>query len=110
MSFSVCPVELRNELNCAAVGNSCFLAVSNAAWIWALVTVIPSLCASAWYQYALIRKSITWLESEVNSWLQSDLTVLSGVFASDGICLRTCAMQLVKFGGSFGTITGDPGV
>ncbi len=49
---------------------------------------------------------MTWLESDVNSCLQSALSVLSGVFASDGICWRTWAMHLVKFGGSLGTITG----
>ena len=32
------------------------------------------------------------------------------VFASVGISFRTCAMQSLKFGGSFGTITGWPGL
>ena len=52
---------------------------------------------------------MTWLPSEVNSWLQSVLSCLSGVLASVGICLRTWAMQSLKLGGSVGTITGAPG-
>src|SRR5579871_5899838 len=56
-----------------------------------------------------MRKSITWLDSEVNSCLQSLRIVVVAVLARLGICLRTWAMQLSKFGGSLGTITGWPG-
>ena len=58
--------------------------------------------ASAWYQYALIRKSITWLESWVNACLQSFRSVAVVWFARLETSLRTCAMQLVKSGGSLG--------
>ena len=64
-----------------AFGKLCFLACAY-AWLscfW--VSVIPSLWASAWYQYALIRKSITWLESDWKSCAHSVLSVVGGVFA-----------------------------
>ena len=51
MSACVWPYWLRNFWNWAAVVNPwAFLAVASALAIWALVTLIPSLCASAWYQ------------------------------------------------------------
>ena len=81
----------------------------NAFWTSASVTLMPILAASAWYQYALIRKSSTWLESEVNSCLQSVRSVAVLVFARLGMSFLTCAMHALKFGGSFGTITGWPG-
>ncbi len=85
------------------------LAALNVLSTSALDTVMCSRAASAWYQYALIRKSMTWLEYEVKSCLQSALICLSGVLARVGTLLRTWAMQDVKFGGSLGTITGAPG-
>src|ERR1700733_1593674 len=109
MSSSVWPVSLRKVLNPAAVGNVCFLAVSNAFWTSASVTLTCCLTASAWYQYAVIRKSMTWLESEVKSCLQSVRSVAVFVLARLGIALRTWAMHVLKSGGSLGTITGSPG-
>src|ERR1700728_2751130 len=49
-------------------------------------------------------------DSEVNSCLQSALSVLAAVFFRVGIFDRASAMQLLKFGGSLGTITGWPGL
>ncbi len=40
---------------------------------------------------------------------QSAFRVLVAVFARLGISALTCAMHLVKFGGSLGTMTGWPG-
>ena len=71
-------------------------AVLNAFWTWASVTLMPSLAASAWYQYALIRKSSTWLESEVNAACSRCGASSSGVFARVGMSFLTCAMQLVE--------------
>ena len=67
---------------------------------------MPSLAASAWYQYALIRKSSTELLSELNACWHSPRTVLSAVFARVGKSFLASAMQLVNSGGSLGTITG----
>ncbi len=53
---------------------------------------------------------MTWVESDVNSWLHSLLSCVSGCLASDGSWARTCAMQPVNVGGSVGTITGAPGL
>src|SRR5947209_18468721 len=53
---------------------------------------------------------MTWLDSEVNSCLQSVRRVLVAVLARLGISLRAWLMQLLKFGGSLGTITGWPGL
>src|SRR5665213_2800449 len=49
-------------------------------------------------------------DSDVNSCLQSALSVLAGVFFRVGILARAWAMHAVKFGGSLGTITGWPGL
>ena len=49
-SCVVWPVWLRNVLYPAAVGNWEFLAVVNAFWTSASVTLMPILAASAWYQ------------------------------------------------------------
>ena len=76
----------------------------------ALVTFTPSLSASAWYQYALIRKSSTWPLSEVNDCWHSVRTVALLDLASAGTSALACAMHPVKLGGSLGTITGEPGV
>ena len=53
---------------------------------------------------------MTWLESEVKSCLQSVRSVLVAVLARLGICFLTWSTHLSKFGGSFGTITGWPGL
>ena len=76
-------------MNPEPVGNCWFLAVVNAFCTSASVTLTPSLAASAWYQYAVIRKSMTWLESEVNSCLQSVRSVAVLVFARLGISFLT---------------------
>ena len=88
----------------------CFLAALNGFCTSALVTLMPSLSASAWYQYALIRKSSTWLLSAVNACWQSPRSVVVSALARVGTSALACAMQLVNFGGSLGTITGEPGV
>src|ERR1700746_2930476 len=53
---------------------------------------------------------MTWLEREVKSCLQSARSVFVAVLARLGICVRTWATHLSKFGGSLGTITGWPGL
>ena len=50
MSCTVWPLVFRNDWNWASVENWDFLAVVSAFWTWASVILIPSLCASAWYQ------------------------------------------------------------
>src|ERR1700728_3637222 len=57
-----------------------------------------------------MRKSMTWDDSEVKSCLQSVRSVLVAVLARLGICFLTWLMQPLKFGGSLGTITGEPGL
>src|SRR5579864_1227480 len=53
---------------------------------------------------------MTWAERVVKSCLQSARTCLVGVRARLGISRRTCATQLLKLGGSLGTITGAVGL
>jgi hypothetical protein len=47
----------------------------------------------AWIQSALIRKSITWLESDRNSWWQSATSVLVDFALNCGSVFRTWARQ-----------------
>ena len=109
MSCSVWPVWVRNGWNAPAVGNCCFLALEGRLDLRVgdldvqlgrvgLVPVGPD-------------QEVHHLAAERGEELAAVvLSCLSGVLASVGICLRTWAMQLVKFGGSLGTITGAPGL
>ena len=59
---------------------------------------MPSLAASAWYQYALIRKSSTWLLRALKACWHSPRTVLVLALARAGTSALAWATQLVKFG------------
>ncbi len=109
MSWSVWPDWVRKVWKSACDLNCWFFSLANSFWTWASVSVMCCFAASAWYQYDVIRNSITFEDSDWNSWLQSFFSWAAGVLASVGISLRAWAMQLLNSGGSLGTITGAPG-